>query len=431
MPSSEAPAVSPLTANKGFAMKAKPSLLLETRIIGSFSTRFWLELFGNSAHFPIANALFELLKEEPLNYLRTPGLYTILTASVIQAYWLTRWQTERHSRRFWGNLIGPALYTLAENLLAGSRLFSAPNHLAYWGFALVIGALQALQPRLPAIFNAPIIVIENVARTSILFFMYALFETYANPAQTASLYVFFGDKSHQFVGLTVLFLGISIGLANLTADRYSGLLKETSAQLRKYSEWLLGRDLLIQAFVNPSALSLRRRERTVMFMDIRGFTHWSERQSPENVVNLLSKFYQMTETILTSYETIKFKFSADEVMAVFPTPDSAIYAAIELRNQVNQLLSSEHLGVGIGLHNGLLVEGLLGSTGVKFYDVIGDTVNTAKRIESVAQSGEVLISENVRNMIGQTISTGTKREISVKGKENPLVIYPLEDRNAG
>jgi class 3 adenylate cyclase len=139
----------------------------------------------------------------------------------------------------------------------------------------------------------------------------------------------------------------------------------------------------------------------------------------------------MTETILTSHETIKFKFSADEVMAVFPTPDSAVHAAIELRNQVNQLLSSEHLGVGIGLHNGLLVEGLLGSTGVKFYDVIGDTVNTAKRIESVAQSGEVLISENVRNMIRQKVGTGAKREISVKGKKNPLVMYPLEDRNAG
>ncbi|MBE7531381.1 MAG: adenylate/guanylate cyclase domain-containing protein [Ardenticatenaceae bacterium] len=275
------------------------------------------------------------------------------------------------------------------------------------------------------------IVIENVIRTSILFFMYAIFETHANLTQTDSLGVFFGDTSHQFIGLTALFLGLSLGLANLTADRHFGLLKETSAQLKKYSEWLLGRDLLIQAFVSPSALSLTRRERAVMFMDVRGFTRWSETQSPENVVNLLTEFYQVTETILTRHGTIKYKLSADEVMAIFPTADSAIHAALELRRQVNQLLSSEHLGVGIGLHHGLVIEGLLGSAGVRFYDVIGDTVNTAKRIESAAQSGEVLLSENVYQVIGQAVGAATKREISVKGKENPVAVYSLEDRNAG
>lgn len=406
-------------------MKPKPNLLLETRIIGSFSTRFWLELFGNSAHFPLANILLELLIEKPLYYLRTPDLYTIVTASLVQAYWLTHWQTKPYPHRFWGNLIGPALYTLVESLLEGPHFFSTPHHLAYWGFALVIGALQELRPRLPAIFNAPIIVIENVTRTSILFFMYAIFETYHNPTQTDALDVFFEDASHQFIGLAVLFIGFSIGLANLTADRHSRLLKETSAQLQKYSEWLLGRDLLMQTFVNSSALSLTRRERTVMFMDIRGFTRWSETQSPENVVNLLIQFYQATETILARHEIIKFKLSADEVMVVFPTADLAIQAALELRGQVNQLLSSEHLGVGIGLDSGLLVEGLLGSKEVRFYDVIGDTVNTAKRIESAAQSGEVLISENVRNTIGQAFSAGAKREIRVKGKENLLVVYPV------
>lgn len=83
------------------------------------------------------------------------------------------------------------------------------------------------------------------------------------------------------------------------------------------------------------------------------------------------------------------------------------------------------------MDSGLLVEGLLGSAGVKFYDVIGDTVNTAKRIESAAQSGEVLISENVYNKMGQAVRVGTKREINVKGKAKPLVVYPLEDGGAG
>lgn len=199
---------------------------LETRITGSIPVRFWLELFGNSVHFPIANILLELLIEKPLDYLLAPDLYAIVTASLAQAYWLTRWQTSPHPRRFWGNLIGPALYTLVESLLEGPRFFSAPHHLAYWGFALAIGALQALRLGLPAIFSASVIVIENVTRASILFFMYVIFEAYTNPAQTSSLSVFFGDTSHQFIGLAVLFLGLGLGLANLTADHYQRLLAE-------------------------------------------------------------------------------------------------------------------------------------------------------------------------------------------------------------
>lgn len=74
---------------------------------------------------------------------------------------------------------------------------------------------------------------------------------------------------------------------------------------------------------------------------------------------------------------------------------------------------------------------MLGSAGVRFYDVIGDTVNTTKRIESAAQPGEVLISENVYKVIGQAVGAANKREISVKGKENPVMVYSLEDRNVG
>ena len=66
------------------------------------------------------------------------------------------------------------------------------------------------------------------------------------------------------------------------------------------------------------------------------------------------------------------------------------------------------------------MEGLLGS-GVKFYDVIGDTVNTAKRIESAASAGEVLVSEAA----GATLLLGERREITAKGKEAPLVVFVL------
>ena len=399
---------------------------LETRISGSFYTRYWLELFSNSAHFPIANILLELLIEKPLEYLRAPDLYVITFASLVQAYWLTRWQSTARPHRFLGNLLGPALYTLIESVLEGPRFFSAPHHLAYWGFAIITGILQAQRPRWPGVLSGFLIVLENMTRTAILFFMYAIFEISANPTQTVSIAAFFMDASHQFIGLAVLILGLSIGLASLTAERYLGLLRETFAQLQTYSEWLLGRDLLGQTFVNPSALSLTRRERTVMFMDIRGFTRWSETQSPETVVKLLTRYYQASEDVLARHGTIKFKFSADEVMAVFATIEAAIHAALDLRAEINRVLSPEKLGAGIGLNTGPLVEGLLGGRGVKFYDVIGDTVNTAKRIESAAQKAEVLISESVRALLDPVARLGPPREISAKGKDQPVAVYPLE-----
>jgi len=83
---------------------------IESRLSATPRTRFLLELFGNSAQFPIANILLEMLLGGPLAYLLEPDLYTILLAALAQAYWLSRWENSARPRRFLGNLIGPALY---------------------------------------------------------------------------------------------------------------------------------------------------------------------------------------------------------------------------------------------------------------------------------------------------------------------------------
>jgi len=409
-------------------MKNISDRVTEENIAGSFSTRFWIELFGNSVYFPITEILLELLIEEPVKYLRAPDLYTSVFSAAIQAYWLTRQVTTR-PRRLIGNLIAPALYTLIESLLEGVRFFSTPHHRAYWGFALTIGLLQELRFRLPSLY-ALLIVIENIVRTSILFFMYVIFETHANPEQTLSWNAFFSDTSHVFIGWAILLVGFSIGLANMTAERYLKNLRQMSAQLRTYSEWLLGPDLLAKTLLDPDSLHASRRERTVLFMDIRGFTAWSESRPPEEVMALLSEYYHQAEAILTLYSPIKFKFSADEVMAIFPTAHVAVNAAIELRRQMHLLFAEKQLGVGIGLESGLVVEGLLGSANIKYYDAIGNTVNTAKRIESAAQPGEVLISERIHEQV-PTVKVGAMREIQVKGKAQPIRIYVLDDAQAG
>lgn len=396
---------------------------IESRLAGTPRTRFFQELFGNSLNFPIANILLEMLVAGWRSYLFSVDGYLILFSGLIQAFFLSRWTGWK---RLPGNLIGPALYTLIETALEGWDFFISPNHLLYWGIGLIFGLMQAPRLTLKGFWFGLTIIFEDICRASILMVMYYIFELKTNPTQTVTLAAFFSDPSHQFVTFVTVLLGLNIGLASLTAERYLALVRETLAQLRTYSEWLLGRDLLGQIIANPSALQLKRLDRTILFMDIRGFTRWSETRSPEEVVSMLNRYYQTAEATLNQQQVIKFKFSADEVLAIFPTVDDGLRAALNLQLQANQFLNRHGLGVGIGLHCGPMVEGLLGSKDVKFYDVIGDTVNTAKRIESTAGPGEVLVSETVRLALGTTFRAGPKRQVTVKGKEEPVIVYPLE-----
>ena len=397
---------------------------LDARIAGTFRQRYAQELFRNSGLFPLANLLLELLLEGPEIFL-APDVYVLVAAALAQAWTIARWEHSPSPRRLLGNLVGPAGYTLVESLFEGLSFFTAPNHIAYWCFALAIGALQAARERRGRGPVADILVVlESVARAGVLFVMYAIFEVLSDQG-TFSLGKFFSDPSHVFIGLATLFLGVSAGLESVSAQGYLALLRETSSQLKRYSEWLLGKDLLERVISDPAALSLVRRERTLLFMDIRAFTAWSERCAPETVVQALNDYYAAAEPVLRGGGAIKLKLSADEVLAVFAGPRQGAAAALELRERIREPLSRWGLAAGIGVHSGPVVEGLLGSPGVMGYDVIGDTVNTAKRIEGAALGGEVLVSEPVRAALDPGTRFGERREVLAKGKEAPIEVYLL------
>jgi len=397
---------------------------IEHRLSGSRRGRFVLELFKNSAQFPIPNILLEMLLEGPFYYLLAPDLYAIVFAACVQAFFLSRWETTPKPRRFFGNLIAPLVYTVIEFIIEGPIFWSRPHHIAYWIFSFVIGILQTLRPRLGGWKGDVVLIVENIVRANILLTMYTIFESLTD-TRYADFAGFMADPAHQFVALAIPLLGLVAGLAELTAQRYLNLLRQTLAQLRLYSEWLLGRDLLNRIVADPNALTMIRQERTVMFVDIRGFTHWSESRSPEEVVAMLDRYYRAVEDVMTTGGAIKFKFAADEAMAIFATPQGATATALKLQSQIVALLATHDLGAGIGIHTGNVVEGLLGSAGVKFYDVIGDTVNTAKRIESNAGKGEVWISESTKNALKDEVQVGEPRQIAVKGKEDSLRVYPI------
>ncbi|WP_322489481.1 adenylate/guanylate cyclase domain-containing protein [Chloroflexus sp.] len=400
--------------------------LIERRLDGTFITRYFLELFGNSIHFALANILLESLLKYQDRYFLSFDPYVLLLSSLVQGYFLTTYGQQSAYYRFIGNLIAPLMYSMIEFLLEGPVFWEALNHQAYLLFGFLIGLVQYLQAiNKHKQTNHILTIIENIFRTGIIFLMYYIFESKTNPSQTDTITAFFADASHQFIGLSLLFFGIAIGLANATSRHYLNLLRDITAKLKIFSEWLLGRDLLNVSLTQPERLHQHRQQRTIMFVDIRGFTQWSETRSPEEVVELLSHYYQVVEQIMHGHHVIKWKLSADETMAIFAQPLEAVRAAAEIQRQITPLLAPEQLGVGIGLHCGQVVEGLLGSDTIKFYDVIGDTVNTAKRIESAAGKGEILISEPLYQHIKTIWSSDSSREIHVKGKTHPLTVYSL------
>jgi len=397
---------------------------IEQRLAGSSLSRFSQELFRNTGQYPIAIILIELLTEK-WNYLTKPDMYILIPSTLLQAYWIASKQERPAWQRFLGNLIAPAVYSFGEIAIEGIKFFDKPHHSVYWIFAILIGFLQAIQSGTPSFFSNTILVLENVVRSQILFVGYAIFESYTNPTQTITLADFFSDPSHILIGLATLILGLSAGAADVNARGYLSTLQKTAERLKIYSEWLLGRSLLGRAINDPNSMRLSRQTRTVMFMDIRGFTSWSEKHSPEEVAFLLNEYYLTVENLLNGFQVIKYKFSADEVMAVFMDAGEAARAAREVRAQVAIHLRRYELGAGLGLHTGSVVEGLFGAQNIRFYDVIGDTVNTASRIEKDSVSGELWVSEEMYAQLESPSIIGQK-EISAKGKEFPVKVYSIQ-----
>ena len=406
-------------------MSAKdPSRTVESRLSDSPASRFLQELFRNTGQFPIALIVLEFLVEGR-DYLANPDLYILIPAVLVQAYILTRWRALSGWQQLLGNLVAPGLYAVGEIAFEGLDFFNSPYHDMYLIFALLVGLLQAAQPRQRNWWSDFLLLLENVARAEILFALYVAFEVTSNPTQTGSLQEFFSDGSHLFLALAVFLLGLSAGAANVNAQRFSLLLRETAGKLKIYSEWLLGRDLLGRALDDPNSMQLSRQKRTILFADIRGFTRWSESHSPEEVASLVNHYYATVEATFGRYRVVKFKFTADEAMAVFLEADEAVRAALDLRLQCERILNRHGLGAGIGLHTGQVVEGLLGSPQLRFYDVLGDTVNTANRIEKSAASGEVWISEGVFSHLNSRVPVDEPQFITVKGKDQPVRVYRI------
>lgn len=176
----------------------------------------------------------------------------------------------------------------------------------------------------------------------------------------------------------------------------------------------------------------------VLFVDIRGFTPMSESLEPEQVVDILNSYLNLTTNAIFNNGGTLDKFIGDATMAVFNAPFDlddyifrAVKTAVDIVDGGNAIESKflekygKSVSFGVGVNCGNAVVGNIGCDFRMDYTAIGDTVNTAARLESNAKRGQVLISEAVYNEVKDRINAEPIGEIPLKGKSKGVFVYSV------
>jgi class 3 adenylate cyclase len=260
-----------------------------------------------------------------------------------------------------------------------------------------------------------------------------------------------GAPVYVFTNLLLLTLvGATTAGALFIVRKARSLIGEASTL---HSETLRVKDVLSRYISRPVAeavlqqqdavpLGAGRRQRvTVMFTDIRGFTSMSERMPPEEVVAFLNSYFSRMVGAVFAFDGMLDKYIGDGMMAVFGAPIvhedhalRAVQAAFQMRKELkalNQELEAQGqppLAIGIGLHTGECVIGNIGTEQRLDYTAIGDTVNTASRIEGLTKEHgvDILVSEETWREVQKRVLSRPLSAVTLRGRSTPLNLYTLE-----
>ena len=223
--------------------------------------------------------------------------------------------------------------------------------------------------------------------------------------------------------------GLAIVLDDLTER------KHLEAQRRLF-ERMVSPAVIRQLDPNKLQLGGKRAEITAIFADIRGFTSFSEKQSPEKLVAILNRYLAaMAEAVLSQEGTID-KFMGDAIMAWFnaPIPQAdhtlrAVKAALAMRASVENLYTElppeERLFFGAGIHTGEAVLGLIGTEKRLEYTAISDSVNIAKRIQENSANNQILISREAYERVKKQVEVRPVAAMALKGKTQPVDVFEV------
>jgi adenylate cyclase len=218
--------------------------------------------------------------------------------------------------------------------------------------------------------------------------------------------------------------------------------KEHVEQLRRYNE--LRRYLspklseIILSSGNTLGAAPQRKMMTVVFSDIRNFTSFTENLEPEELFPLMDKYLSEMTKIIHQYDGTLNKIIGDGLLVFYGDPipmtdhaQRAVMMAIDMQKKVVELkdewLEYGHdFGVGIGINTGYMTVGNIGSDIHKDYTVIGNQVNVASRLESLAKAGQILVSQRTYSKVKSLVEVEKVGIIQVQGLRDPVVTYNVK-----
>jgi adenylate cyclase len=318
-----------------------------------------------------------------------------------------------------GNMPGIFMHaSLADNILSGRATTRVPrwaNVLVLFVPVLLIGVAAA---RLPVLAGTTLSLVAMAALTAASFALFARGHwTFLAGPLLGSAMAMFGGVAYQYF--------------------FEG-------QEKRRVKQLFGRyvspDVFERLLDDPSlaALGGERREMSVLFSDIRGFTSVSETGNPEAIVAQLNEYFgRMVEVVFRNGGTVD-KFVGDMVMALFGAPvadarhaDHAVTAAFEMVTELQALNvkwtaeGRPPLDIGIGVNSGEMIAGNIGSERIMSYTVIGDAVNLGARLESLNKDygTRIIISAATRDRLTTPVDLAPLGEVVVKGRTAPVTIF--------
>ncbi len=172
---------------------------------------------------------------------------------------------------------------------------------------------------------------------------------------------------------------------------------------------------------------------TVLFSDIRGFTSYAEKNPPEKVIENLNLILDVQSQVIENYGGDIDKFVGDEIMAIFENEHNAVLAAYKMIQAVANVSNKKNINlqVGIGINSGEVIAGNIGSKNRLEYAVIGDTVNVAARLCSIAKPNMILISEETNAKLKEIIESELIKNQTIKGKSKKINFYVVKSLKDG
>ncbi|MCD4743725.1 MAG: HAMP domain-containing protein [Desulfobacteraceae bacterium] len=216
-------------------------------------------------------------------------------------------------------------------------------------------------------------------------------------------------------------------------------MKETQSIKESFGKYVCS-EVRDEIIAGKTSLEGEMKRATVLFSDLRNFTTLVEKNHPKHVVTIMNQYFNEMTIAVKANRGLVLQYIGDEIEAVFGAPvgfddhpDMAVQAAIEMRKRLVALNKQfeeqgfEPLVHGIGIHSGAVLAGNIGSEDRMSYALVGDTVNTASRIEGLTKEYgcDIIISQTTFNLLTEPYNTEQLAQVKVKGKKDELIIYKV------